>query len=388
MRVSLKPPEYPNITPSEIIPSLETIYSERAVDRYYFNGATEFEKELCSYLDVKHCFVTSSGHASIFIALLAAGVKAGDEVITTPISWGQTLSPILHVGAKPIFADIDSKTFQISYDNILKKYNDRTKAVLVVNLYGASPELLKIKKFCEEKNIKLIEDSAQSMGLKYNNRYTGTIGDIGAFSFNSTKLLPIGGSGAVVTNDDDLFEKIILYGSKSTHKKKALKNTEYILDGLDFTFLCHPILQEMGRVKLNQLDEMNYYRSENMKFLRTELEDVKGIQLQELNEGSSQPCYMFSFKNLLPIKLNKLFDLFKYCNLPIFSYNPTPLSDIKTDRFTWAPKYEKQDCPEAKDLSSNEVCITSYKWFTEDRDYLKEYSDCIHYCYEQLERKL
>ena len=125
-----------------------------------------------------------------------------------------------------------------------------------------------------------------------------------------------------------------------------------------------------------------------MKFLRTELEDVKGIQLQELNEGSSQPCYMFSFKNLLPIKLNKLFDLFKYCNLPIFSYNPTPLSEINTDRFTWAPKYEKQDCPEAKDLSSNEVCITSYKWFTNDKDYLREYSDCIHFCYEQLERKL
>ena len=152
--------------------------------------------------------------------------------------------------------------------------------------------------------------------------------------------------------------------------------------------MCHPILQEIGRVKLNQLDEMNYNRSENMKFFRRELEDIKGIQLQGLNENSSQPCYMFSFKNLLPIKLNKLYDLFKYCNLPVFSYNPTPLSEIKTDRFTWAPKYEKQDCPEAKKLASNEVCITSYKWFTKDRDYLREYSDCIHFCYEQLQRKL
>lgn len=384
----IEPPKYPNLSADEISSVLSKLYDDREADTYYFKGPTAFERELCEYLGVKHCFVTNSGHASVFISLLAAGVKEGDEVITTPISWGQTLSPIIFIGAKPVFADIDPFTFQISYDNIVKNYTEKTKAVLAVNLYGSSPELHKIKTFCEEKNILLIEDSAQSMGCKYFDKFTGTIGDIGAYSFNSTKLLPIGGAGAVVTDNDDLFDQIMLHGSKSAHKRKALSGKGFPDDGLDWTFLCHPIIQEVGRIKLSQLDEMNYNRSQNMNFLRNELSDIKGLHVQSLNEGSSESCYMFSFKNLLPIKLNKLFELLKHYKLPIFSYNPTPLCEREIDRISWSKNFKPTVCPEAKTLSLNEVCITSHKWYTSDQDYLREYSDTLHFVYDQLEKRL
>jgi len=384
---TLEPPKYPNITPDEISSCLQNLYGDRQADRFYFSGSTAFEDELCEYLGTSYCFATNSGHASILIALMAAEVSEEDEVITTPISWGQTLSPILYLGATPVFADIDPKTFQISYDNIVSKITSKTKAVLVVDLYGSCPELTRIRDLCDQKGIIMIEDAAQSMGCKYGNKFSGTIAHIGAYSLNHTKLLPIGGAGAVVTDDQNLYEKIIEFGSKSTHKKKILSKTDIPCDGLDATFLCHPILQELGRVKLKQLDEMNYNRTQNIKFLRNELKDIKGIHLQAINEGSSESLYMFSFKNLLPIKIDKLSQFLKHYNLPIFHYNPIPLCEIDSGS-RWSNKFEPTVCPEAKDLSLNEVCITSYKWYTKDQDHLRSYSDVLHKCYEILEARL
>ena len=125
---------------------------------------------------------------------------------------------------------------------------------------------------------------------------------------------------------------------------------------------------------------MNEIRQNNMKFLRKELSDIKSIQLQTVNKGSDIPVYIFSFKNLAPIKLDKLFDLFKKFNIPRFTYNPKPLCDISSNRFPWYTPFIGS-CP-------NEVCITSYKWITERQDYLRQYSDAFHYCYEQLDKRL
>ena len=132
---------------------------------------------------------------------------------------------------------------------------------------------------------------------------------------------------------------------------------------------------------------MNEIRQNNMNFLRKELSDIKSIQLQSINDYSDMSVYMFSFKNLAPIKLDKLFDLFKRFNIPRFTYNPKPLCDITSDRFPWYTPFIGS-CPNATDLCNREVCITSYRWITERQDYLRQYSDAFHYCYEQLERRL
>ena len=390
--VTATPPLYPNITVDEIQSCLPHLYNpdsrnKRVVDSFYFKKSTAFEDELCEYLNTKYCFVTNSGCTSIFLALLAAGVTRDDEVITTSVSWPQTLSPIVQLGAAPVFADIDSNTFQISYDSIVEAYSPRTKAVLVVNLYGASPELHKIRQFCDKHNIIMIEDAAHSMGTKYDKNFTGTIGHIGAFSFNSGKLLPIGGSGAIITDSEDLYHQIIYHGSKATHKRKIIGHTDLSLDGLDYTFLCHPILQELGRIKLSQLSDMNNIRQNNVNFLRKELSDIKSIQLQNTHDFSDIPIYMFSFKNLAPIKLDKLLDLFKRLNIPTISYNPEPLCNIKSKRF---PKHIAftNSCTNAVNLCNTEVCIRSYTWITDRQDYLRQYSDAFHYCYEQLDKRL
>lgn len=381
--VTIQPPQYP-IFPTNIDKHYKELYTDRLVDRYYFEGTSAFEYDLGEYLGVHHCFVTNSGHSSVLITLMAAGVGSGDEVITTPISWGQTLSPILQLGATPVFADIDPDTFQISFENICKVTTKKTKAVLVVNLYGASPTLNTIKEYCKSQDIILIEDSAQSMGLLYGNEYTGTIGDMGALSFNSGKLLAIGGAGAVVTRDENLFDKMIYHGSKAAHKRKALAGTSMVCDGLDYTFLCHPLLQEIGRDQLKVLSEQNANRIENMIYFRNLLKDIKGMKLQQVNELSSMPAYMFSFVNEMPINVDKLCKLFKQVGIPIFRYNPKPLSNLPTGRFA---NYVPADCPNATYLSENEVCITSYKWYTKDKSYLDQYAEAFAYCYDALGKR-
>ena len=382
--ITIQPPKYPIFPTTNINQHFERLYTDRVADRYYFDGSTAFEDELCEYLGVKHCFVTNSGHASVLITLMAAGVGAGDEVITTPISWAQTLSPILELGATPVFADIDPDTFQISYENICNCTTEKTKAVLVVNLYGSSPDLHSIKEYCDSLNITLIEDSAMSMGVLYGNKYTGTIADMGALSFNSNKLLAIGGAGAVVSNDSDLFDKMMYHGSKATHKSKALANKPYTIDGLDYTFLCHPLLQEMGRDQLKNLSEYNSNRIENTNYLRNLLKDVKGIKLQQIHERASTPIYMFSFVNEMPIKIDLLLELFKKVGLPATRYNVPALSRLPEGRFK---TYSQADCPNADYLSDNEICFTSNRWYTKDKDYLDQYAEALIYCYDGLEKR-
>lgn len=382
-------PKYPIISESEVLKANQAIYGSRKIDKYYQEGMTNFEERLAEYLGVKYAFATNSGYSAIVLALLSANIKEGDEVILPAISWGQTLSPIAHIGAKPVFADIDPSTLQISLEEIKKSYTSRTKAVLAVNLYGASPELSKIKSFCESKDILLIEDSAQSMGCSYNNKYTSTYGDIGALSFNAEKLLAVGGSGAIVTDSKDLYERIIYFGSKSLHKRHILQNTDYDLtDQLDYTFLCHPLLQEICSNKLNEINDLNDQRRENVKFLREEVSDIKHIDLQKINEGSDLPLYMFTFTNKLPINQKLLFKMLKRCNLPIFAYNPVPLNKMTSKRFSWAYDYEYKGCENAEYLSKNEVCITSYKWYSTEKDYLRQYSDVLHFVYEEIEKRV
>ena len=387
-KVPLPAPPYP-IFNEEEIKRTYSIYSENLIDDYYLKGMTRFEEELAEYLGVKYAFATNSGYSAILLNLLAADVKAGDEVVVPAISWAQTLSPVVHIGATPVFADIDRYTFQVSFEEIKRVVTNKTKAVLVVSLYGASPELDKIKQFCEQKNIYLIEDSAHSMGCTYQNRFTSTYGHMGAISFNKEKLLGVGGAGATVTDSKDLYEKIIYYGSKSLHKRYILQDTDYNLkDMLDYTFLCHPILQELCRGKLPELQDLNGRRRENVKFLRDEISDIKHLAIQDVFHGSDLPLHMFSFLNLSPISQDMLFKMFKRCNLPIFAYNPTPLNKMKSERFSWAAEYKEQECKNAERLSENEVCIISYKWYTKDQDYLRQYSDVIHYVYEEIGKRV
>lgn len=177
----------------------------------------DFEKEFAQYLGVKHCIALNSGTDALILAFRVLGIHEGDEVIVPANAYIASVIGVTENGATPVFVDADDR-MEIDVDAIEEKITDKTKAILPVHLYGQSSRIDKIVELVRKYNLDLVEDCAQCHGSKFNGKFTGTFGDIGCFSFYPTKPLgALGDAGAIVTNDDELAEKVRLlrnYGSK------------------------------------------------------------------------------------------------------------------------------------------------------------------------------
>lgn len=171
----------------------------------------ELEKKLCQITGAKYAVVCSNGTAGLHIACLAAGVGAGDEVITTPITFAASANCALYCGAKPVFADINPETYNIDPASVEKCVTDKTKAVVAVDYTGQSVELEPLLKLCREKNLILIEDGAHVIGTTYQGRKNGSIADMTMFSFHPVKTVTAGEGGAVLTNSEEYYQKLLLY---------------------------------------------------------------------------------------------------------------------------------------------------------------------------------
>ncbi len=194
--------------------------SEVLVSDYLTCGPkiTELEERLCALTGAKYAVVCSNGTAALHIAALAAGVGEGDELITTPITFAASANCALYCGAKPVFADINPRTYNISPECVAEKITDKTKAVVAVDFTGQAVELAPLLKLCQGKGIVLIEDGAHSIGTKYNKMPVGSIADMTTFSFHPVKTVTGGEGGAVLTNREDLYEKLLLYRSHGITK--------------------------------------------------------------------------------------------------------------------------------------------------------------------------
>ena len=180
------------------------------------------EKRLCELTGAKYAVVCSNGTAALHIAALAAGLGEGDELITTPITFAASANCALYCGAKPVFADINPRTYNIDPKCVREKITDRTKAVVAVDYTGQAVELDALLALCREKGLLLIEDAAHSIGTKYNGKPVGSIADLTTFSFHPVKTVTGGEGGAVLTNSAQLYEKLLLYRSHGITRKDDL----------------------------------------------------------------------------------------------------------------------------------------------------------------------
>ena len=189
----------------------------------------ELEDKLCKVTGAKYAVVCSNGTAALHIACLAAGVKEGDEVITTPITFAASANCALYCGAKPVFADINPETYNIDPENVKKLTNAKTKAVVAVDFTGQSVELDELMEHCEAHGITLIEDGAHVIGTKYKGHMNGSIAHMTTLSFHPVKTVTGGEGGAVLTNSKDLYEKLLLYRAHGITRKPELM--EHTIDG-------------------------------------------------------------------------------------------------------------------------------------------------------------
>jgi len=210
-----------------------------------------FEKEAAEYLGVKHAIGVASGTDALHLALLAEGIGEGDEVITCAFTFIATAEAICYVGAKPVFVDVDPKTFNITAEAIEAAITPKTKAVMPVHLFGQPVDMAVIKAVCDKHNLKIVEDCAQSFGASIDGKQTGSIGDSAGFSFFPSKNLGAFGDGGLVTTNSD----------ETAAKVKQLRNhgsdVRYYHDVIGFNSRLDDMQAVVLRAKLKRIDRYN-----------------------------------------------------------------------------------------------------------------------------------
>lgn len=173
-----------------------------------FKKTEEFEKMICDFTGAKYCSVLPNGTISLVLALMALGIKEGDEVIVPDFTMIATPNAVLMAGAKPVLVDIDEDSLCLNPELVKKSITSKTKAIFHVSINGRSGRLTELKKLCRDKKVVLIEDAAQSLGSFYRHKHLGRHGLVGSFSFSVPKIITTGQGGALITDSKDIFEKI------------------------------------------------------------------------------------------------------------------------------------------------------------------------------------
>lgn len=247
------------------------------------NYVEEFEKNFANYCNAEHCIGVNSGTSALRLALMAAGIKQGDEIILPPNTFIATAEAISLVNAKPVFVDINHESFNIDPEKIEAAITPKTKAIIPVDLYGQPADLDPIIEIAEKNNLKVIEDACQAHGAEYKNKKIGSISEITCFSFYPGKNLgAYGEGGAVVTNNEEFAEKIKMLRDHGQAKKN---HHEIIGDNCRLEGIQGAVLN----VKLKYLDVWTEKRRKNAEVYNQFLKDAKVLTPKE--EGYAKHVY-------------------------------------------------------------------------------------------------
>lgn len=211
-----------------------------------------FEKEISVYTGSPYAAALSSGTAAIHLALKLAGVKTGDTVFVSSLTFSATCNPIVYEGGIPVFIDSERDTWNMSPEALraaFEKYPD-TKVVVVVHLYGTPAKMDEIMAICKEHQAVLIEDAAESLGATYHGKQTGTFGKLGIYSFNGNKIITTSGGGMLVGKDEECIQKARFYATQAREPERHYEHKE-----IGFNYRMSNIVAGIGRGQLRYLDE-------------------------------------------------------------------------------------------------------------------------------------
>jgi len=278
----------------------------------------EFEKEMAEFCGVKHAIGLNSGTDALFLSLKALGVGPGDEIITTPFTFIATAGVIANCGARPVFVDIAPGTFNIDASKIEKAITKKTKVIIPVHLFGQMVDMSEIMKIAKKYKLYVVEDAAQAIGAKYKSKMAGTFGDLGCFSFFPAKNLgAFGDGGMVVTDNDELAERIrLLKNHGSSPKEKYLNliiGTNSRLDALQAAIL---------RVKLKYLSKWSKERAEKAFYYNEKLNRVGDIVVPVISSHRNHIFHQYTIRTKSRDELQKYL---KEKEIPTMVYYPLPL---------------------------------------------------------------
>ena len=259
----------PSITDLEISYASDAAKNGWGDDCYkYIN---KFENLFKEHLGVEYAIATSSCTGAIHIGLSSLGIGPGDEVIVADINWIASVSPIVHMGAKPIFVDVDINSWCIDTNKIRDAITPNTKAIMAVHIYGNICNMDELLSISNEYNISIIEDSAEAIGSEWNSKKAGSIGTYGTFSFHGTKTVCTGEGGMFVTNDEEIYEKSL---TLSNHGRSRNQKKQFWPDMIGFKYKMSNIQAAIGCAQLERIDELISKKRKIFNFYKDNLKNL------------------------------------------------------------------------------------------------------------------
>lgn len=329
-----------------------------AFDSTWISGGRyveKFEKDFARYNGSKHCLGVLNGTAALQLALTAFGIGSGDEVIVPGFTFVAPINMVIAVGARPVYADIDPLTWCIDPVSINKAITKKTKAIIAVNIYGNVCDMGAIKKIARERGIFLIEDNAEAIFSKYKNKYAGTFGDIGCFSFHAAKTIAMGEGGCVLTNNTKLYKKM-----RSIHSHGMRPGKRYWHDRLGFNFRLTNLQAAIGCGQLENVKNIIKERKRVYDAYCEQLADEPGITLQYFMPEVFPVVWAFAvkiepsiFKGGRDFIIKKMFDFGVETRPGFYPFSAMPF--YGTTRLRACEK-----------IGLNTVCLPFYSTLTEN----------------------
>lgn len=338
----------------------------------------ELEEKLCQITGAKYCVAVSNGTAALHIAAMAAGIKEGDEVITSSITFAASANCTLYCGGRPVFADINPNTYNIDPESVKKLITPRTKAVVAVDFTGQAVELDKLRAICEEHNLILIEDAAHSIGTKYNGQPIGSIADMTTFSFHPVKTVTAGEGGAVTTNSKELYDKLVLF-----HAHGITRNIQQMVHPttdpwyneqitLGYNYRMTDFQAALLLSQLEKLEKFSNRRKEIVARYNEAFSQIPQLQVQEEipESDTTRHLYILRFHSeMMNCTRREFFDALHAENI----YSQVHYLPVYRHAYYESLGYEKGLCPNAEKYYS-EVCSLPLYYSLTDSDV----DDVIH----------
>lgn len=391
----------------------------KVLDRNIFWGpcapeVVGLEKDFAEYIGAKYCIAVNSGTAALHIALVAAGVGPGDEVITSSFTFLSSATSVLHSNGIPVFVDIDPKTFNIDPKKIEEKICSKTKAIIPVHIQGIPADMNEINQIAKKHNLVVIEDACNAHGSTYHGKKTGNFGDMAAFSLNTCKNLPGGEGGLLITNNEkyrDDANMVRMFGELS---KPGGLAREYNAYRLGWMYRTQEMPAAFARSQLKRLDKYNANAQRNGQYLSKQLAEIKGLIVPYVPEDRTTNYHKYRVR-LNPSKLgidmedSKFRDLIMAAlkaegvEVSLWMKMPVPgqtIFQLKEGYGKGCPwncqyynkeiKYDIKDYPETVKLfnDSFNVCSVLYPIYPQKLELIKYYAEAFHKVFENIEQAI
>jgi len=352
------------------ITELEVSYAKDAVETGWGDSCYDyihrFEDAFKSHLSASYAIATSSATGALHMGLHASGISSGDEVILADTNWIASVSPIVNLGARPVFVDIKADTWCLDPSKVEEAITSKTKAILAVHLYGNLCDMDALNSIGLKYSIPVVEDSAEAIGSIYNGKKAGTIGSFGTFSFHGSKTITTGEGGMFVTDDKKIYEKVL---TLSNHGRTPGERKQFWASEIGFKYKISNVQAAIGLGQVERIDKLIERKIKILKTYKERLSFIEGLSLNPEPESGRNGAWMPTavFSKELNIKRENLLKNFKSKNIDarVFFW---PLSSL--DMFK-----DKPENLNSWDIPQRAINLPSYHDMSEDE--IKKVCDVI-----------